>query len=266
MILHYRHYPASRREAAPLMILHGLYGHQGNWAPQAGLLAERFEVYALDARNHGRSPHDDEMSLAAMAQDVGDTMADLGLDRAHLLGHSMGGKTAMLFALRAPEKVASLLVVDIAPVAYAKGDVKVLEALQSLDLAGIETRADAGRQLARTIQSSSVRDFLLTNLQRDAAGKFHWRFNLEAIGRHFDDLIGWPAPGAQYPGPVLIIRGEASDYVQESHREAVLGQFPAAKLLTVAGAGHWVHSEKPETFSKLALRFFDRTFSLKPPN
>jgi esterase len=256
VILYSRKYEAVPGQRRPvLLVLHGLYGQQGNWATHACALAEDFTVYALDARNHGQSPHADSMTLPEMARDVSDTMDALGLAQAHLLGHSMGGKIAMLLALLQPARVQSLLVVDIAPVAYARGDVQVLQALLGLDLAALASRNAADEQLAAHVHTAAVRDFLLTNLVKESDGGFRWRFNLPVLARSFGEIIGWPELRGPYGGPVLFIKGANSDYILPEHQQATLHLFPRARLKTVQGAGHWVHSEKAETFRKLARDF-----------
>ena len=256
MILYNRKYEAVAGQHKPaLLVLHGLYGQQGNWATHARVLAEDFTVYALDGRNHGQSPHADSMTLQEMAQDVSDTMDALGLPQAHLLGHSMGGKIAMLLALQQPARVQSLLVVDIAPVAYVRGDVQVLQGLQALDLSALASRAQADAQLAQQVHTPAVRDFLLTNLVKDGADGFRWRFNLPVLARSFGEIIGWPLAEGTYDGPVLFIKGANSDYILPEHQAATMRLFPHARIKTVQGAGHWVHSEKAETFRKLARDF-----------
>lgn len=256
MILHSRKYEAAAGQHKPaLLVLHGLYGQMGNWATHARALADDFTVYALDARNHGQSPQADSMTLQEMAQDVADTMDALGLPQAHVLGHSMGGKIAMLLALQQPQRVLSLVVVDIVPVAYATGDVQVLQGLLALDPATLGSRAAADEQLSAWVATPAVRDFLLSNLVKDASGGFRWRFNLPVLARSFGEIIGWPNLQAVYDGPVLFIKGANSDYILPEHQSATLALFPRARLKTVQGAGHWVHSEKAETFRKLARDF-----------
>ncbi len=242
-------------EGPPLVILHGLYGNQGNWSTHARHLAQHHAVYAFDARNHGQSPRADSMRLEEMAADVAETMDALALDSAHLLGHSMGGKTAMLLALQQPQRVASLVVVDIAPVAYAKGSDSTLAALVALDVAGLNSRAEADAKLAERITSKAVRDFLLANLQRSAEGAFQWRINLPVIQQYFNDVTGWPEHKQVYDGPTLFIRGEQSDYILPEHHDTMRRQFPHGTLKTVANAGHWVHSEKPEAVQRLVENF-----------
>jgi esterase len=239
----------------PLVILHGLYGNQGNWSTHARQLASHYAVYAFDARNHGQSPRADSMRLDEMAADVAETLESLGISRAHIVGHSMGGKTAMLLALREPARVRSLVVVDIAPVAYEKGVDPVLNALLSLDLASLQSRVEADAKLAERITSKAVRDFLLANLQRTADGTFQWRINLPVIRDYFSEVTSWPDNESVYEGPALFIRGEKSDYVLPEHFEAMRRQFPHGTLKTVANAGHWVHSEKPEAVQRLVANF-----------
>lgn len=256
MILYSRKYEAVPGQDKPaLVVLHGLYGQQGNWASHARALANDFTVYTLDARNHGQSAHVNSMTLPEMAQDVNDTMDALGLAEAHLLGHSMGGKIAMLLALQQPARVQSLLVVDIAPVAYRHGDVQVLQGLIALDLAALASRSAADEQLAAYVHTPVVRDFLLTNLVKEAQGSFRWRFNLQVLASSLGEIIGWPEVPGIYEGPVLFIKGANSDYILPEHQDATLKLFPRARLKTVQGAGHWVHSEKAETFRSLARDF-----------
>ena len=240
---------------APLVILHGLYGNQGNWSTLARQLALQYAVYAFDARNHGQSPRADSMRLDEMADDVAETLNSLGISRAHVLGHSLGGKVAMLLALEQPTRVRSLVVVDIAPVAYAKGVDPVLHALLALDLTALQSRAEADAKLGERIASKAVRDFLLANLQRSAEGTFQWRINLPVIRDYFNEVTSWPDTESVYAGPALFIRGEKSDYVLPEHYAAMHRQFPRGTLKTVAGAGHWVHSEKPEAVQRLVGNF-----------
>ncbi len=253
MILHHKHYPGP--PGSPLLILHGLYGNQGNWAPQARELARDHDVFVLDARNHGLSAWAPSLRLQDMADDVTDTMDSLGLARAHLLGHSMGGKTAMLLALTRPQRVCSVCSVDIAPVVYPQAATTVIDALVDLDLAGIASRSDADRQLSARITEKSVRDFLLTNLLRTESGAWRWRFNLPVLAASFAEVTGWPDGLGAYAGPALFIKGQRSDYILPAHEPALRAQFPQARLEVVEEAGHWVHSERAETVVQLIRQF-----------
>lgn len=248
MILNYKHYAGS---GDAMLILHGLYGNQGNWAPHARQLMQDFNVYVLDARNHGQSPWADSMTLREMAEDVSETMQSLGLTSAHIIGHSMGGKTSMLLALTQPQLVKTLCAVDIAPVNYEKTADGVIGALQALDLPAVNSRADADAKLAETIEEKAVRDFLLTNLQRGEEGMWRWRFNLPVLVKYFREVTSWPSDLGAYEGPTLFIKGEHSNYILPEHQQQTLAQFPKAQLKTVNGAGHWVHSEKPEAVLRL---------------
>jgi len=252
MRLHFKHYPGP---GPTLLILHGLYGNQGNWAAQARQLAQVCNVYALDARNHGQSPWADTMSLTEMAADVADTMRALAVPKAHLLGHSLGGKTAMVLALSQPALVQSVCVVDIAPVTYPVASDGVIKALCALQLANIISRVDADNKLAVSIPEKFVRDFLLTNLQRSEDGGWRWRFNLPVLAASFRELTGWPEGLGSYAGAALFIKGERSEYILPAYQAATLQQFPQAQLKVVNGAGHWVHSEKPEAVLRLIQNF-----------
>lgn len=252
MKLHHKQYS---KTGLPLIILHGLYGNGGNLAYHARELADQFAVYTFDARNHGQSSHTSSMLLQEMAADVVETMQALGIESAHLLGHSMGGKIAMLVALDKPEFVKSLVVIDIAPVAYIRQDDDVLAALCALDLESLQSRTEADAKLAERISTKAVREFLLTNLQRDENGRFSWRINLPVIAEYFTQLTGWPEVSGVYPGKTLFIKGSESHYILPSYESQTIAQFPNATLKIVAGAGHWVHSEKPEAVQKLIRNF-----------
>lgn len=252
MRLFSKHYPGP---GDPLVILHGLYGNHANWQPLARLLATDFNVHVLDARNHGHSPWAASMSLAEMASDVAETLAELGLSSVHLIGHSMGGKTAMLLAQTQASLVKSLSVVDIAPVDYHNASDGVVQALLRIDLGAIASRSEADTVLAESIKAKAVRDFLLTNLQRGESGQWRWRFNLPVLAQSFREITGWPPSGGRYPGPTLFIKGELSDYVLPEHQSQITSQFPNAQFKIVNGAGHWVHSEKPEAVLRLLRNF-----------
>ncbi len=242
----------------PLIILHGLFGQQGNWAAHAKALADKFSVYSVDARNHGQSGHTEEMSYPLMAEDLKETMDALGIDRANFIGHSMGGKIVMQFALNWPERVRKLVVVDIAPVSYAAGPDEVLTALLELDLNTISSRKQADEILEQSLSNKGIRDFLLTNLQRDTSGKhgaYKWRMNLEAIAESYANIKIGLETDSVFPGETLFVKGGESDYLLPIYTDSTLALFPEAKVSVITGAGHWVHSEKPEQFLNLITRF-----------
>ena len=243
-------------EGHPLIILHGLFGSSDNWHSLARRFAEHFRVFTVDLRNHGNSPHTDVMTYPVMAEDVREFMEQQRLSEAHVLGHSMGGKVAMLLALRYPERVSKLVVEDIAPRAYPPVHREVLEGLQRVPLASLHDRRAAEAYLARTISEPMVRQFLLKYLVRDPrTGQFKWKFNLEAIVKNYDKIAGWPDVEGTYEGPTLFVRGERSPYIKETDWPLIQRYFPYARLVTIPGAGHWVHVDAPEPFLEVVTNF-----------
>lgn len=235
-------------EGPPVALLHGLFGQRGNFGAIQRRLAERFRVIALDLRNHGASPHATTMTYTEMADDVLKTLRAMGGLPARLVGHSMGGKVAMAAALAAPDAVARLCVVDIAPRAYAPGFAPYAAAMAALPLASGMTRGAADRALAGAVPDAGVRAFLLQNLRLDGPSP-SWRLNLPAIAAALEDLSAWvPPEQPAFPGPTLFLAGERSDYIRPEDAPAIAARFPAARIATVPGAGHWVHAEAPEAF------------------
>lgn len=250
-------------EGQPVIILHGLFGSAENWQTIARLLAGNYHVVAVDLRNHGESPHAPEMSYAAMAADVIETVDEIGFESVHLVGHSMGGKVAMTAALIHPDRVRSLCVVDIAPKVYPPHHREILDAMQALEDADVRSRGEADEVLAAGIPEAAVRAFLLKSVRADDAGHYRWTLNRRAIAESYDEIAGWPPcegtpPGdGTYPGPTLFMRGALSDYVAEADVEAARTWFPAARLVTVEGAGHWVHAEQRSAFVQRLVRFLE---------
>lgn len=239
----------------PVVLLHGLFGAAQNWgAVQKRLAATGRRVIALDLRNHGASPWAGAMDYPAMAADVAETLAGLGAPRAAVIGHSMGGKVAMVLALQHPGVVERLVVADIAPVAYPPALRPYLDAMRAMSLPPGLARREADAALAAAVPEAGIRAFLLQNLRFDGAAPA-WRLNLEAIADAMPAIEGFPAfPGA-YPGPVLVLGGERSGYVRAEHHAAIRALFPAARFATVPAAGHWVHAENPAGFLALVEPF-----------
>ncbi len=239
--------------APPLVILHGFLASSRNWRQIAKRLSGRFRVYVPDQRNHGASPHAERMDYPLMASDLAAFMDRLDLESATLLGHSMGGKTAMWFALNYPERLSLLLVADIAPVAYQHNFDRIIEALDNLPLASLSNRKQADDFLSETIPDIGFRQFLLQNLiLRD--GQYAWRINLDYCQRSADHIVGFPSVEgmAGFTGDALFIAGENSTYFRP---EAVPVLFPNAVVATIANAGHWLHAEQPESFVKVVEDF-----------
>jgi esterase len=251
MQLHFQSYG----RGAPLIILHGLFGSLENWHSISRNLAADFQVLAIDQRNHGRSPHAPEMSYQLMAEDLRDLLGAQHFGPVNLLGHSMGGKTAMAFALSYPTLVDKLIIVDIAPRAYPDHHRQILKALLSLDLRSFKSRAEMESLLAPSIPDLATRQFLLKNVKRDQAGAFFWQMNLAAIDANYDRLNAQIASPHPFDLPTLFIHGEYADYIRDEDAASLRKLFPRAELCEIAGAGHWVHAEKPEAFLRKVREF-----------
>lgn len=236
-------------EGLPVVILHGLFGSARNWQSIARRLAQTYHVLTPDLRNHGDSPHARSMSYAEMADDVAMLVESRVSGPVTLIGHSMGGKVAMHFALAHPGRTRRLAVVDVAPVPYAHDFNSILEGMMSLPVAQLSSRKEADNFLARRIASLPLRQFLLQNLVKEGQG-YRWSIGLEAIAANMPQLLGFdpPAADARYEGPTLFIGGAESDYITPDYRAAIDAHFPNARVEFVAGAGHWVHAEQADAF------------------
>jgi esterase len=253
--LHVREYGSG----APLIILHGLFGSWENWHPVAKALSGRFAVRVVDQRNHGGSFHSRRFDYDAMAEDLRDFMGAHRLAKAALLGHSMGGKTAMRFAAMFPAQVERLIVVDIAPRGYPPSQAEAIDALTRLDLARVETLRAADERLQPAIPDPALRRFLLKNLKPTAGGRYRWKVNIDAIRRAYPCLCG-PVALNPWPGPCLFVRGEHSDYIRDSDWQDIRTVFPQAQLCTLPAAGHWVHVDNPAGFAQTVTRFMESPF------
>lgn len=233
----------------PLVILHGLMGSCENWRLVRDALSSFFRVLCLDLPNHGRSPQAARVDLPSMADDVAETVAALGVRGPFaLLGHSLGGKVAMQLASGHAERVRGLVVVDISPRAIQPVHLFVLRACRDLDLASASRRSDLDLALAQSIPLKQTRDFLLKNVARDAEGRFCWRVPLDHLIDNYRVVSDAPPLTAPYAGPALFVAGEKSPFRLIDDEPLVRGWFPAARFVTVAGAGHLVHADQPETF------------------
>lgn len=239
----------------PLILLHGLLGSHQNLLPLAKQLAPYFRVFAVDQRNHGVSPHDGEMNYEALAGDLREFMRQHHLPRAAVLGHSMGGKTAMQFALAHAEAVDKLVVVDMSPRAYPPAHEELLDALVALDLKTLRSRDEVAAALTPAVPDKTLRQFLLKNLGRDPAGALYWKPNLPAIWKNYLRLNAALPTDRQFTGPTLFVRGMKSDCVSDTDFTAARKLFPRAELRTIAGAGHWVHADRLEECAQTVLDF-----------
>ena len=240
-------------EGEPLLILHGLFGSLDNWMTLAKKLGQYFEVYIIDARNHGQSPHDDAFNYDVMADDVYEFLMEHQIVDPIILGHSMGGKTAMQFAMNYPTKLSRLIVADIAPKSYPVHHRQIIDGLLSLDFNVITSRKDADNQLGKFIENLGVRQFLLKNLYWVGKEKLGWRFNLSVINEQIE-TIGKSLQNCQsFTKPTLFIRGEKSNYILESDYNNIKSTFINCKIETLKNTGHWVHAESPDQFFQLLL-------------
>ena len=242
----------------PLVMAHGLLGQGRNFGTLARGFATKRDVLTVDMRNHGDSSWDDTMDYPAMAADLAAFIDTEAGGRALVFGHSMGGKAAMRLALDAPERVAALIVADIAPVAYTHTHIDEIDALRALDLPALARRGDADAALRGTVPDPSLRAFLIQNLAfgKDGASR---RSNLDVLAGAMGTLVGWEAPKTRYDGPVLFIAGGASPYVRPEHEDAIHALFPNARTETIPGAGHWIHAENPKEVLGISETFLEET-------
>lgn len=244
-------------QGEPVIILHGLFGAGDNWLSVARLLEEEYRVILPDAQNHGQSPHSPEFNYRAMVGDLAELLDELGLESAIFVGHSMGGKAAMNFAVAHPDRVKKLAVVDIAPKYYPVHHQTILKAYSSIDLQNMKSRKEADSAMAAYIKDTGTRQFLLKNLTRAQGGGFEWKHNLPVIKEQIEN-VGEPLPqNTRYEKPTLFIAGSQSDYIQPQDHAIIKEHFPKAKIEVIQGAGHWVHAEKPEEVVQLLKDLFN---------
>jgi esterase len=243
-------------EGQPLIILHGLFGSSDNWYSHAKTFAPYFKVYLVDQRNHGQSPHSDEFDYKILTEDLEEFVEEHAIKDPVIMGHSMGGKTAMNFAVKNPQKLSQLIVSDIVPKSYPVHHDHILEGLMAIDLKVTKSRTEADQVLSNYISEPDVRQFLLKNLSRNEQG-FEWKINLEGINKNIE-LIG---EGMQYPGTYtgscLFIKGARSNYYKPGDEETITKIFPNAHF-EILDTGHWVQAEKPQEFAKTVLTFLGK--------
>jgi pimeloyl-ACP methyl ester carboxylesterase len=255
MTLHFQEYGSGH----PLIILHGLFGSLDNWHTLSKILGGSFRVFAVDQRNHGRSPHSDIFTYEALAEDLREFLDEHRLKSAHVLGHSLGGKTAMQFALTFSDRVDKLIVVDIAPRAYPPVHDEIFDAMLPLDLRRYSSRGPVDEAMATKIPDVATRQFLMKDLSRDASGGFRWKVNLEAIRKNYDEVTRAIESDRTFTKPTLFVRGRRTGYVLDSDLPGIRKLFPCAEIADL-DTGHWVHAEAPHEFSRLVLEFLQKKF------
>lgn len=256
MELFYREFGVGR----PAIILHGLFGQSDNWVTVGRRIADQFHVYIPDQRNHGQSLHTSIHSFPAMADDLAEFIEEHQIENPVLIGHSMGGKVAMTYALENPGKVKKLVIIDISPRKYPERitHTQVISQMMSIDLNTVTTRGEVERILELKISDSRTRMFIMKNLYYKIHGKLAWRLNLEAINQSMDLLFDGIRSENQYNGPALFIRGGKSDYVPDEDMPLIKSMFPQAIIKTIPGASHWVHADAPEELCYLLSGFLGR--------
>lgn len=244
--------------APPLLILHGLFGMLDNWQTLGRKFAEKYHVFLIDQRNHGKSPHSLEFDYYLMAEDLAEFMDEHQLETAHLIGHSMGGKTVMQFAVDHPNRVEKLVVVDIVPENYPAGHEDIFKALFEVNIDALQSRSEANDTLIPLVEEEGVRQFLLKNLARNKSGGYRWKFNLQAIHFNYSNIIANSLTDFDvFEGETLFVKGGKSErYIQaEKADELIATHFPNAKIEVVEDAGHWVHAEQPQAFFEVVSGF-----------
>ncbi|MCB0278682.1 MAG: alpha/beta fold hydrolase [Calditrichaeota bacterium] len=237
-----------------IIILHGLFGSGDNWQSVAKQLSSSYRVHLPDLRNHGQSPHSIEMSYPLMAADIKEYVEQEFLSHVVLVGHSLGGKTAMQFAADYPEFLEKLVVVDIAPKRYPDHHSSIINALLELDLTNTSSRSELDKRLSASISELAVRQFLLKNLKRNDRSGFEWQMNIEGIQANYDALMLAPELRGTIPVPALFIYGQLSSYVSEDDKEMIKQYFPRVEFHSIK-AGHWVHAERPDEFLDILTQF-----------
>jgi pimeloyl-ACP methyl ester carboxylesterase len=245
----------SHGEGKPLIIIHGALGCSSNWSKTSEILGRSLQVFALDLRNHGKSPHSGHFDYDCIAEDLKLFIEDRGLRKAAILGHSFGGRVAMEFADRYPGEVEKLVIVDIAPKAFARSHKVYLEAMMALDLAVCKSVNEVVKALAGPIPSLETRNFLAKNLSRSPDGRLRWNLNLSVILETTDALGEGPDFANRFDKPVLFIRGEVSDFILEEDEVRIREIYPIAKIVTIEKAGHWVHIDERDSFVRAVLDF-----------
>jgi esterase len=265
MKLFYRKYGSGQ----PLIILHGLFGSSDNWVSIAKGISDRFTVILPDQRNHGQSPHSQVHDYNSMKEDLFELVTELGLEKFFLAGHSMGGKTAVNFALEWPEKLNGLLIADISPLTQNNKDIEefdtyqqILDFMLSENISGIRSRSEIESLIRNRIKSEKVRELILKNLKRESDNSFAWKINASALHKNLHRVIEGIEHHSDYPGeitgfPVFFLKGEYSEYLPEKDFIEILRIFPGAEFITVPGAGHWIHADNPEAVIKCFLKFLD---------
>lgn len=239
-------------KSPPVMIVHGLYGSGRNWGVIAKRLSDQFFVITVDLRNHGDSPWLDTHNYHVMADDLVEVINSLNI-KPNIIGHSMGGKAAMVLALKRPNLVRNLIIADIAPVKYEHDQSQFIEAMQKVDLSKVEKRSDATLALSKFVEDKSLQNFFTQSLDIKAK---RWKLNLKVLQSEMSEILSFPKIESEFSGHSLFLKGEKSDYIKPEHQKLIKSLFTKARFATFKEAGHWLHAEKPREFESAARLFF----------
>lgn len=241
-----------------LLVFHGLFGQLDNWNTHGRQFGEIYTTHLIDLRNHGRSFHSDDATIAAMVEDVARYMDFHQIEKAHILGHSLGGRVVMDFAMTYPDKVDHLIVADMAPKAYQPHHNAIFKALCSVDFFSVKSRKDVEETLSQYIPEAGVRQFLLKNVYHAENGGYDFRFNLPVLQNHYEDLVGKDLLNGIFDGPTLFLKGAKSNYILQEDEFIIKQRFPKAEVVAIANAGHWLHAENPKDFIEAILTFLEK--------
>ena len=247
----------STGQGPAVLLIHGLFGNLDNLKGLGQVLENQYQVIRVDVPNHGLSEHWDQMNYPRLATAMISLLDELAIERAHIVGHSMGGKIAMATALAFPERIISMVAADIAPVAYGHDQTRHIDAMRALDLTDLDSRAEADRRLAALVEDAGLRAFFLQSLDLKADGGPRWRLNLDVLQAEMPKIVGWPDPQGQFDGPVLFLAGAESTYIRPEYRTVIRPLFPHARFAKLPGAGHWLHADKPREFEQTLRVFLD---------
>lgn len=259
MQLFYHHFGTGE----PVIILHGLFGMSDNWVTHAKELSAAYSVYLPDLRNHGRSPHSPTFTYESMAEDLHEFIVEHKLKDPVIIGHSMGGKVAMQFALEYPDMLKKLVAIDISPVKYPTRDSQsdILTAMMSVNFDAVHSRKEIDDLLKDSIPDDGTRLFIMKNLHRRAGNTYDWRPNISAINNNMDHMFAGIESNSQFNKPVLFIKAGKSDYITEDHYHLIKKYFPLSKIVTVENSGHWVHVDAPGEVSRILREFIEEQAS-----
>jgi esterase len=241
-------------EGEPLLILHGLFGSSDNWQTLGKQYAEDFQVILVDQRDHGHSSHSHDFSYEAMAEDLNELIEELELENVRLLGHSMGGKTCMLYASEHPETVKKMVIADIAPKKYPVHHQEIIAALEEVDLSSLNSRKEVEAAITLGIPDFTIRQFLLKSLYWIEKGQLAWRFNVPEIARQIEAIVDQPYM-QPCDVPVLFVAGGKSDYIREEDHHLIEAYFLNSSITAMPESGHWLHADNPETFYSITRSY-----------